>query len=284
MNCGVKKHAHGHGDSKLAQCVWPVWVLPHLDLIWRRSGWRSSAPQKAASDCVCGHPGQPSPLCPSCLCLKRRLRLQTTTAWRRPRSQAGLQLSSLLYLMTSPDWWFEAEQERSFLWAPARPRANPAERDGPENTIHLDVKFVHDSGWRVPPWKSVPEHKCFKMHHVESQSDRKMHTIPSSETNYRSFNEGVLRLEKKCRWPRTWWVMLAARDQACVASCFTSLARPESSSRRLERGRAHLELITHSRTVQDSDLIAWCEAVRALLLSWVRTWKWAWWWYWFWLS
>lgn len=56
----------------------------------------------------------------------------------------------------------------------------------------------------VPPRKSVPEHKCFKMHHVESESERKMQTIPGSQTNYSSFNEGVLPGEE----------MLAGWDQA----------------------------------------------------------------------
>lgn len=240
---------------------------PHLEALWLPSRkWPLTA--FAAT--------QAKPLCPSCLwsggLVSRPL---------RPGSWAGFQLSRLLYLMTSPDWWFEAEQDRTFLWAPAWNSANPAERGGPENKIHLDVRFFYGSGWKVPPWKSVPELKCFKMHLVEWQLDRKMQTIPSSETNYRSFNKGILWLEKRGPWPRTWWGILAAWDQPCVVSCFTSLAR--LSSRHLEWGRAQLELITHSRTVQDSDLIVWCEAIRALLPEWVRIWKWAWWWNWCWL-
>lgn len=56
-------------------------------------------------------PSKPT-FCPSCLCLKRWPRLQTTTAWRRPPSGAGFQLSRPL--MTSPDWWFEAEPVEPF--------------------------------------------------------------------------------------------------------------------------------------------------------------------------
>lgn len=91
--------------------------------------------------------------------------------------------------------------------------------------------------------------------------------------NYRSFNEGILQLENECPWPRTSCWMLAAWDRACVASCFSSLARPETSTRRLERAGSHLDPITPGRTVQDSYPIMWCDAIRELLPSWVRIWR-----------
>lgn len=106
-------------------------------------------------------------------------------------------------LMTSPDWWFEAEPVEPFYEL----------QRGPGQILYKEAGQRTQSTWtsdsftiRAGKWCQilVPERKCFKMHHVESQSDRTMRRIPSSETNYRSRNEGVLRLEKKRPWPRTW--------------------------------------------------------------------------------
>lgn len=83
-------------------------------------------------------------LCPSCLCLKPRL--QTTIAWCRHQGWARFQL-----VMTSPDWRFEAEQARTFLWAPARPRAHSAERERAREHTPLGRQILSPFGLESAP-------------------------------------------------------------------------------------------------------------------------------------
>lgn len=218
-------------------CVWsgPVREAPPSP---PQVEWKKQSDLRSGPDCIWSQ--HSVSLWSLGLCLKQRPRSPDHYGLASSMKLSWIPVPILLYLMTSPDSRFWRTGGYNLFMSSM---VNPAERDVPGNVIDLDLGFFHylqsrkmTSLTSVPEQQRLPTALCritIRQNDANDLQWIKLALKQITRVLMREYHSWKISVRS-----RTSCWMLAAWDRACVASCFSSLAWPETSTRRLERLRA----------------------------------------------